>query len=148
MKSLFIIILLFFTPIKNHNYLVSKNYIGNEISFEEFLVKFDTTASELQNFLDSSVEENMMDTVLRVSKGPVEFEAIVDSLFNNYGKTGSSEILNIINAIEKFSDGYVAEFVSVIAASYCDKYPNRFKKTIVLQGERSWILYFYLFDID
>jgi hypothetical protein len=145
MKSIFFTILILFTPCEDYNYLISKTYIDNEISFEEFITKFDTTKIALQNFLDTSVEKNMIDTVLRVTSGPIEFEAIIDSLFKNFGKTGRTKILDIINAIEKFSDGYVAEFVSVMAASYCDKYPHRFKKIIVFQGERSWILYSYLF---
>ena len=145
MKSIIILSLLLLMPSENQNYLISKKYIANEISLNEFLAKFDTTSIALQNFIDTSVEQNMIDTVLKMTKGPIEFASIVDSLFENFGKTGQPEILKFINAIEDFSDGYIAEMVAVTAASYCDKYPIRFKKTIIQQGKRSWILYAYLF---
>ena len=145
MKSIVLAILISFSPNEDHNFLISKNYINHEISFDEFIMKFDTTKVALRNFLDASIEQNMIDTVLKVSQGPIEFEAIIDSLFENFSKTGQTKVLDIINAIYNFSDGYIAELFSVIAASYCDKYPSRFKKAIVDQGEQSWILFSYLF---
>ncbi len=145
-KILLIIICLFSCSCaQKSNFDNSKHFLNNEITFETYISKFDTSKAAVLEFIIESEKSNT-NFETRISKGPVEFDSIVDTLLNKYGESPNLKLLEIINSINKSVDGYISESFAVQVASYVEKYPETYKNTIIDQGKDSWILLRFIFD--
>ncbi len=146
-QKIMIYIILFIGVVhaQNENFNISKQFLKGKISFNEFISQFDTSKNAILNFIIQSEEVNT-NSKTRVSKGPVEFEAIVDTLLNNFGNTNNAKVLEILDRINATVDGYVAEYFSVQVTKYVEKYPDTYKNLIIKQGKDSWILLHFLFE--
>ena len=142
---IFIILFVVLVHAQNKNFILSKQFLNGKISFNEYISKFNTSKKAIYNFIIQSEKFNT-NFKTKISKGPVEFNSIVDTLLDNFGKTNNPKYLEILDKINKTVDGYIAEDFSAKVASYVEKYPDTYKNVIIKQGKDSWILSNFLFD--
>ena len=112
---------------------------------DTYISKLDTSKSAILNFIIESEKANT-NFKTRISKGPLEFDSIADTLLNEFGYSSNPKILQILSSINKSVDGYISESFAVRVASYIEKYPETYKQAIISQGKDSWILLRFLFD--
>lgn len=143
-KKISIYILFLFFIVNADNFSFSVKLIKNEISFNDFVNSFEKSNKAVGKFLSKSIEVNT-DTIKKIGKGPIEFFAIIDTLFEKYGKR-EEKVFHLFRFFEDVVDGWIAEEYAGKVRKSCDKYPQQFKKAIIKQGKHSLILSNYLFD--
>ena len=127
------------------NFEYTQQFLDNEISFETYISKIDTSEAAIVDFIKESEKVNT-NFETRISNGPVEFNSIADTLLNRLGKSSNPKILHVLSIIDKTVDGYISESFSAQVAYYIEIYPETYKQAIIEQGKDSWILTRFLFD--
>ena len=97
MKQILILIVFWIAIIacaQNSNLDYSRKLLNINI-LDTYISKLDTSESAILNFIIESEKANT-NFETRISKGPVEFDSIADTLLNQFGKSANPKILQIL----------------------------------------------------
>ena len=141
----FIALLLISSCEQQTNLDYTKQYLNHKISFAEYISNLDTSRTAIVELMVESEKSNR-NLETKISKGPVEFYSVSDTLLSKFGKTSNPQILDILSSIYKATDGYFAEHFAGQVTSFVERYPDTYKQAIIDQGKDSWILNCFLFE--